>query len=66
MRVILISVLGGFLLCLAGCEGSERVEIPKNPTPPPKNIVPMSSGGAASMPAPKVTHPVAAPGKRAP
>jgi hypothetical protein len=65
MRVILISIVGGCLLCLAGCGGSERVEMPKNPTPPPKDAVPMTAGAGgsrASVPAPvKGAHPPGVP-----
>jgi hypothetical protein len=64
MRAILLSILGGVLLCLAGCSGgSEQVEIPKNPTPAPKGIVPASAGGSVGQPAP-TKKPAAAPVKK--
>ncbi|MBU4273399.1 MAG: hypothetical protein KKA28_16190 [Planctomycetes bacterium] len=39
MRLIYVAIIGGCLLGLvAGCGGgSDRVEMPTNPTPPPKN-----------------------------
>ena len=61
MRSILVTVLGGCLLGLIiGCDGrSNQVELPKNPTPPPKTglspIGGIKSGGRTmpAMPSPE-------------
>ena len=38
MRLIYVAILGGFLFSVvAGCGRSNRVEMPKNPAPMPKN-----------------------------
>jgi hypothetical protein len=58
MRAILVSFLGGFLLFLvSGCGGSDRVEMPTNPTPPPKNPTFESPKTSSSQAAPAV-HPL--------
>jgi hypothetical protein len=68
MRAILVSILGGCLLCLvSGCGESSRVEMPKNPVPPPKNVKIMVGGGGMSVP--KANNPKdspTAPTKKAP
>ena len=38
MRLIYVAIIGGCLVgFLSGCGGSDEVEMPTNPTPPPKN-----------------------------
>ena len=54
MRRIIVEVLGVCLLGLAaGCGGSQQVEMPTNPTPPPKNSVLTGSRAVNSGPAVK-------------
>jgi len=64
VRAILVSLLGGCVLCLvSGCGGSNDVEMPKNPTPAPKNAK-LECGNAAITPPGKVNPPPAVPGKK--
>ncbi len=55
MRLISASFLGGCLLgVIVGCSSKPRVEVPTNPTPPPKGGMKLSgvSQGATKLPTP--------------
>jgi hypothetical protein len=62
MRVMFLTlVCGGFLALLLGCGGgSNKVELPKNPTPPPQNpqfTTPAAPGAATGASTPRKSPP---------
>jgi hypothetical protein len=76
MRLIISHFICALVLCIVtGCGGSNKVEIPKNPAPMPKNpqfrapdgtSIPATNTGAAPTPTNEPARPPAASGSGRP